>query len=637
MNAYVESLDDPVRIIAALLRDVFETHEAVYNRSAYESDINFVTLVVRELGVNCLTEALPTYGKAFDKALAGTQPFPDSIVVGELPVAGLDRPLPITWAGRGGPSFLEAFIGRVLDVEGNLLPAPCALSVGIVRQVCYLFYKYELPYDAVKEQRVIAQFEKTENELTVSDARLEEIRTRVMGIPVSDPLRLGKEPEHVVRRARVYLQKLFSSFNPLDIYPRHGPGAVATRQKLWEKFQWTNVCKRITDVYGFAEYFCASFGAICDRYRSFSKIGEEDLPARVILVPKDSRGPRLISCEPVDFQWVQQGLGEAIVKLVESHPISRWNVNFTNQEPNQFGALLGSVSGKYVTLDLNEASDRVSLQLVRLLFPEHLLRYLEACRSTATVLPDGRVIPLRKFAPMGSCLCFPILALSIWAILTAAAPDQYTKDRILVYGDDVIVLKEFSEDAITILETFGLKVNRDKSCTSGFFRESCGVDAFKGVNVTPIRLRTVWTSTRSPSSYCSWISYANSFYDRKYWNVYNLIVEALHHLYGAIPGNDMKLSCPSLRSVLSENEPKRVRTNRNLQKREWYVWDVKTHRVTYELDGWSMLLRWFSEKVGRPLLFGRDTNTMPELSPVRCSGVRSYTQRSMSKLIKRWR
>lgn len=634
-----ENLDDPFRVIAALLRDIFEIHGAVYNCVAYENDRKVILKGDLFIGVPFLTEVLPALGKAFDKALTNTHLLPLSsrnhIVYSRREVKDTtsDGEIP-EWG-----SFLEPFFERVLNKDGSPNELPCPISVGVIRQVCYLFYKYELPYTVVQEQQVVEKFERTEQQLIDVDLKLASLAAAADAEQSPEPSQpLGwLNSVLVVRRARYYLQKLFRDFDPLDIYPRHGPGAVATRQKLWEKYQWTNVCQRITDVYPFDEYFCSSLGHVCDEYRSFSTIGTEDLPARVVLVPKDSRGPRLISCEPVDFQWVQQGLGAAIVKLVEGHRLTKDNVHFTSQESNQFGSLLGSKNGHYVTLDLNEASDRVSLELVRLLFPRALCSYMEACRSTATELPDARMLKLRKYAPMGSCLCFPILALTIWAILTAAAPDRYTRERILVYGDDVIVPKRFSEDAIEQLESFGLLINRDKSCTSGLFRESCGMDAFQGVNVTPVRLRTVWSTSRSPNSYASWIAYANSFYAKRYYNLYDLIVQNLHSLYGAIPSKSMNLSCPSLVDVLPEHEPKLSRFNRSLQKREWKVWDIKARRVEREIGGWSMLLRFFTEMVGRPLvsLHSREDAWSSDLAAPR--GVRSYTQRRASKLVRRWR
>jgi len=624
---------DEISIIAALLHDIQMSYGVVFNNRTCRLTINQVNKRVRTEGLGFLTKTLPRLGKAFDKAIAGDTPL-DCKRLGFKPY--LNTKL---------PRFLGELFSCVLRQDGTLLPFPCVTSVRDIRQICYLFYKYELPYSHEQEQQVIQKFKRTEDELSSSSRFAASLAVSLE--TCNGDRRLPRSYDRsrnsvsVAREAKILLSRVFSSFDPRNILPRHGPGAVATRQRLSEKYLWGNVSSRITDMYPFDEYFCSSMGAVCDKYKSFDTLTEVDHPARVILVPKDSRGPRLISCEPVDFQWIQQGLHAAIVELIEDHPTTKWNVFFTDQDPNRRGALLGSSTGKYATLDLNEASDRVSLELVRLLFPPHICEYLEACRSSSTELPSGEVIKLQKFAPMGSALCFPILALTVWAILTAAAPDEDTKDRILVYGDDVIVPTAYAANAMEQLELFGLKVNRDKSCISGLFRESCGMDAFSGVNVTPVRFRTVWSSTPHPDVFSSWIAYANSCWDRQYYHVYDLIVERLTSIYGAIPGEDMHLACPSLRFVPITARPKHTRNNIPLQKKQYKVWDLKSPLVNQIIDGWSMLLRFFAESANRrPKMSGEWAKPHEaELFYIERPAfyVSQYTSRGTSMLVRRWR
>ena len=192
-----------------------------------------------------------------------------------------------------------------------------------------------------------------------------------------------------------------------------------------------------------------------------------------------------------------------------------------------------------------------------------------------------------------------------------------------------------------LLESFGLKVNRDKSCTSGLFRESCGTDAFQDVNVTPVRLRTVWSSTPCPNAYYSWIAYANSFWDKRYFLTYELIACKLLDLYGPIPDKDMALPCPSLRFVPGWSKPKRRRWNRNLQKFQYYVTELKSPSINKEVGGWSMLLRFFTEAASdrstQP--FEGITSTAHALAMLtrEAFSVRSYTSPRTSMLVRRWR
>ncbi len=624
-----KSLDDSYTIIATLLCDVNERCLGVFNTSSLRLTLKKVKKRLDSEGISFLTKTLPRLGKALDRALCENAPLNSTDVAFEA------------MPGSKLPRFLGELFSRVFQQDGTLLESPCNTSVGVLRDILYLFYKYELPYTDDQEQEVVSRFEKTESDLSTVVEEIQGLETLLQTCSASS-LKHHKDAKKIsiVRNAKDLLAELFLQFNPYNIHPRHGPGAVATKQRLWEKYQWTNVSDDITKHYPFDAYFCASNGHVCDTYDKFHTITNKKLPARVILVPKDSRGPRLISCEPVDYQWVQQGLGRAIVDLVERHPLTRGNVRFTDQSPNRIGALFGSQCGRYATLDLKEASDRVTTALVRLLFPEHVFTCLEACRTSSTTLPDGRVLELHKFAPMGSALCFPVLALTVWAILTAGCKyDADTRESIYVYGDDVIVPTTYVDDAIEQLESFGLLVNRDKSCTSGFFRESCGMDAFKGVNVTPVRLRTVWSSTPSPDVYTSWIAYANSFYDKRYYLTYHLIVGSLHRVYGELPSEDMALPCPSLRSVPDAWLPKRRRVNRSLQKIEYRVTTTQAPVIRRTIDGWSALLRYFAEASDQTP-FGPTDETTRDRSPsfegIEPFSVGSYTRRKTSVLVKRW-
>jgi hypothetical protein len=648
-----KSLDEYI-LIEHLLRDAHVSWSSFFNARALRLTCLQAKKRVRSEGLGFLTKTLPRLGKCLDQVLAGAT----RMTCTEL---GFDA-LP----GTNLPRFLGEFFIRVLQPSGEVLPNPDIQCVSVLRQILYLFYKYELPYTETQTQRVIDSFKQTEDDLGHVDVFINSIvdgmstdftrsrRRPLASEDLNDPLWYNERSKQlrVVREARIALSRLFSTFDGYDIIPRHGPGIVSTKERLGAKYLWRNVSSRITDVYPFDEYFCSSQGHVCDTYNKFSLVTDKDHSAQVILVPKDSRGPRLISCEPVDFQWIQQGLRKAIYELVETSPQTRFNVFFTNQAPNQYGALLGSRFGgsnhydalnrprfgKYATLDLKEASDRVSISLVHLLFPSHLHRFLDAARSVSTVLPNGEKIILRKFAPMGSALCFPIMALTIWALLTASAPDEDTRESILVYGDDVIVPTAFAESAMGILEVFGLKINRTKSCLQGSFRESCGVDAFQGVDVTPVRIRTVWNSSPRPDVYTSWIAYANQFWDKRLYHAYNYIVAKLEAIYGPIPGEDMLLACPSLRSSSARSNDFKRKLNKDLQKVQYRVRVESSSSVTQVLPGWNMLLRYFVETANSvPFRPDEYRKASGHLSMSRAFAVSQYTKRHTSILVWRWR
>lgn len=640
-----KSLDKLVEteLIIQLLTDARAFVEG-FNDRALRLTQRWVERRVRDEGLGFLTKTLPSLGKHFDQVLAGA--------------CSLN---PTKYAfpcirGSKLPRFLGELFKQVCSLDGTVLPDPNAKCVGIIRQILYCFYKYKLAHSPSQIEKVIAQFVKTEDDLAQSDAFLRLIGSGVQVINNTHLSRrlasrdqITKEENFVgacsvVRQARILLNRVLSGLDLRDVIPRHGPGVVSTKEKLWEKFRFTNVASKITDVYPLDEYFYASLGHVCDRQSQLMATTSNLSSAEVKLVPKDSRGPRIISCEPLDFQWIQQGIRRALYERVESHQASRFNVFFTNQQPNQLGALLGSKKGNYATLDLKEASDRVSLELVRLLFPEWCLPFLEAARSETTRLPDGRVLKLRKYAPMGSALCFPVMALCIWSILSSHAPNKETREGILVYGDDVIVPMHYASRAITALETFGLMVNRDKSCYhNGLFRESCGMDAFNGVPVVPVRFRTVWSELPSGSHYASWIAYANELYRRGWHSTYRKLVDKMLAVYGPIPGKDMPITgCPILEWSPSLPSEFRRRWNKNLQKWEFKVRTLKARRVIKTMDGWSMLLRYFTEgSRALPDMFREEReherSSHSENRDQEAFSASQYTPRHTTNVVKRWR
>jgi hypothetical protein len=168
-----------------------------------------------------------------------------------------------------------------------------------------------------------------------------------------------------------------------------------------------------------------------------------------------------------------------------------------------------------------------------------------------------------------------------------------------VYGDDVVVKADFSARAIQLLEAFGLMVNRDKSCTTGLFRESCGMDAFAGNPVTPFRIKEEWTSHRRPEAYEAYIAYANACFDAGYTNTYWCIVDALFSVYGTMPVDDLHpaIGCSSLRVGRPWWPPLKTRWNTDLQKRQYLVWAMRTPTIKKRITAWRMLLRYFTEGI----------------------------------------
>jgi hypothetical protein len=176
------------------------------------------------------------------------------------------------------------------------------------------------------------------------------------------------------------------------------------------------------------------------------------------------------------------------------------------------------------TIDLSSASDSVSAELVKRIFPPSWLSYMFGTRTSKVRCPDGSVVVVKKFAPMGSAVCFPTQCVIFTAIsllaYRACQVGTTTGDLIrddddvaklfdsistvrssftpfgkrfeppVVYGDDIILDSRVTDYAIILLERFGFSVNVSKSFTKSMsFRESCGVYAYEGQDVTPVIFR----------------------------------------------------------------------------------------------------------------------------------------------------
>jgi len=438
-------------------------------------DVATLTSAVKEQGEKVLTLWLPAVGSALEHSLAAEQ---------------LSFPIGTPFSKRRSktdmrPSFLFGFWAMVFDRDGVLF-TDSSVSDGIraLRQIFHLHGKLkELPTDD-KVENAFAQYVRTDNEVSqmISPEFLAEFRQEA---------REAWGPEFS------YMERLIFSSGFLPD-AKHGPGAVSqklTSNGKWESKEWSERLERYFRATEFLNHDIAYEGDDLILHPP----GAEP-PARVVAVPKTAKTPRIITIEPVYNQFIQQGLAAMFARWMYSHP----QVSYEFREPNMVLARAGSVDGSFATIDLSEASDRISLRLVKELFGDHkyLLGAILACRSMTSELQDGTRVLLRKFASMGSALTFPIQTLVFATIARMAVrrvnsrSESKISSQIRVYGDDIIVPTEAALETMDLLRAFGLKVNDNKSFWTGRFRESCGGDYFSGSDVSIVRTRKRLPSSR---------------------------------------------------------------------------------------------------------------------------------------------
>lgn len=222
--------------------------------------------------------------------------------------------------------------------------------------------------------------------------------------------------------------------------------------------------------------------------------------ARLVTVPKSSTALRTITVEPMLNQFVQQALNTHLREEIDKCPVLSQCLTLSSQLPNQKLAIEGSITRDWVTVDLSSASDRLSTSLVEAAF-RHRPRYLSAilgCR-TPTVDTGDAVIDLKMYAGMGNATTFPIQSyvFALIALTSMAGTNEVVSYRklkalarnIRIFGDDIVIKREYYPGLAEWIKHCGLLINHNKTFTEGNFRESCGVDAWKGHKVTPIYLR----------------------------------------------------------------------------------------------------------------------------------------------------
>ena len=207
--------------------------------------------------------------------------------------------------------------------------------------------------------------------------------------------------------------------------------------------------------------------------------------SRLDFVPKSYKIDRTICIEPEMNMFFQRGIGRLIrSKLLKAH------IDLKDQSRNQYLAFHGSVMGDLATIDLEAASDSLSLELCYQLLPHDWFEAMDMVRSHYVTLPDGSLHYLSKISSMGNGFTFELETLVFWAIASAVIEEVGCRDKTLaVYGDDIIVPVEAADRVIEVLFACGFHTNKEKTFTHGPFRESCGKHYFLGHDVTPFNVK----------------------------------------------------------------------------------------------------------------------------------------------------
>lgn len=395
------------------------------------------------------------------------------------------------------PKFLSGFMDKVFAPCGTLMSDADPDCIYSIRQICRFFKKADMECSKERFDAAIQKYVATDLELKNANSRIIEGQY--------------DEDSYLCRVSSLLVRSLFSDFNRNDVRGKHGKGATADGLSRHERVLIREWPIRAEPYFPSCYHTIPNIGWI-NNLRGVRLLSEEEeRPVKIVAVPKTLKSPRIIAMEPHYMMYMQQACMSEMVSRIEKHRLTCNSIRFSDQSVNRESARIESMNKNRATIDLSEASDRVSIELVRRIFDGVQLReFLLACRSSKAQLPDGTTLVLEKFASQGSANCFPVEAFVFYCLIQAAMHERRAErpthqsitrlSRLIdVYGDDLIVPVHDLSCVVDKLEGYGLKVNASKSFSKSNFRESCGGDFYNGYAVKPVYLRVDPTRINDPS------------------------------------------------------------------------------------------------------------------------------------------
>lgn len=286
-----------------------------------------------------------------------------------------------------------------------------------------------------------------------------------------------------LKTARRNICKLLGDYNVEEVFAaaNWGPGASSSlrRSKASMPIKWDAATHCTPD----AEQYVYTYKLWCMRH--LGKQTQVINCNRVTTVPKNAKTDRVIAVEPDWNMFFQKGVGECIRRRLNKVGLLLETEWVNSQSRNRDLARFGSETNTFGTIDLQAASDSVSLALCELLLPSAWYEAMFCLRSHFGMLSETEDVTYEKISSMGNGYTFELETLLFWGISTAI-----DEAGAICYGDDLVVAnREIGLRLIELLEFCGFKVNPKKTFLDGPFRESCGGHYFNGIDVTPPYVR----------------------------------------------------------------------------------------------------------------------------------------------------
>jgi hypothetical protein len=297
---------------------------------------------------------------------------------------------------------------------------------------------------------------------------------------------------------------LFPDFETIFPLSRVGPGVAlgANGTDFYTKLFSSNLSYSKPFLLDLYHLYCrdSTLWREAEAFRSERYGHEVQDSCKVTTVPKNVDISRTIAIEPSLNIFFQLGIGGVVCDRLKT----RFGIDVSLQaEVNRRLAREGSITGRFVTIDLESASDSMSRKMMRYVLDPFTFRVFDRYASSAATYVDpetGQPVrePLEMLSTMGNGFTFP-LQTALFACIVSAARSYLGLRRERagkswsVFGDDIICDQRVAGPVIDLLETCGFILNQQKSFFQGPFRESCGQDFYSGLNVRGVYLKTLRT------------------------------------------------------------------------------------------------------------------------------------------------
>jgi hypothetical protein len=351
--------------------------------------------------------------------------------------------------------------------------------------------------------KVCAQLEHFHKRVILkTDTPYEELERRCLDDFVQSQLNFGfrtsdRSTELVLNRTRTIVAGILGSFSFEDFSRHCAFGRRAALGLRQSNAYLDERVKRLTGTQGQLEWFKAVRAVDVHLLRA-----TRPLVKRVELVdtigiqsvPKSHKAVRIVAPDTVVGGFLSRGAGSYIRECLEAST----HIDLAKQQHrHKVWAREGSLRGHLATIDMSKASDSFTIEHVKAMLPEDWWPLVEVCRLKKYSLPDKRTGDLRSVMLMGSGITFPLQTLLFYALSKAVCDLTRTRGIVSCYGDDIIMPNNAARPFAWVMEKLGFTINRDKSfwdqpeksflgqIRAVFFRESCGGDYHRGVDVRP--------------------------------------------------------------------------------------------------------------------------------------------------------